>query len=252
MKKILGLLTALMMMFALSACGGDSGSGSVKVGEKSSTKLTEDNFFEVLTKAQTGAGSALMTMNMNALGQEMSITAEVNMGKTLKDTAMDMTMGMDGEEFQIIMVDGFMYLNMGELSGNKFIKIDSDDPDSPVAGDFDKMAEQMDPAAQLKTIEEATVSVKSLGDGGKLDGVKTTKWEVTVDPSKLDVDEEAAAAMPETITYLIWVGEDNLPRKQEFEVSGTKTETLFTKWGQDFNIKAPSSDQVTEGLDGLM
>ena len=189
---------------------------------------------------------------MRFRSQDMTIEASVEMGKTLEGIAMDMTMGMGEEKFQIIMLDGFMYMNMGKMSDNKYIKIDSSDPESPIAGDFEEMAEQMDPASQLKRIEEATVSLKSLGDGGKVDGVSTTKWEVTVDPSKLDVEEAEAAALPETLTYLMWVGEDNLPRKQSFEAMGTTTEILYTKWGQDFKIKAPSADQVTEDVDGLM
>lgn len=251
MKKILGLLTALVMMFALSACGGTSGSNEVKVGEKSSTKLTEKNFFEVLTKSQTEAGSAQMTMNMASMGQTMQISAKVNMGETLEDVSMDMTMDLGIMSADIIMLDGVMYMNMGEMSENKFIKVDSSDPDNPLSGDFDEMAEQMDPASQLKTLEKATLSLKKVGDGGKVDGVKTTKWEVTVDPAKMDLDEESAGLMPETLTYLMWVGEDNLPRKQTFELAGSETEVLFTQWGKDFKIKAPSKSEIVEDLNAL-
>ncbi|TXJ04720.1 MAG: ABC transporter substrate-binding protein, partial [Aeromicrobium sp.] len=55
MKKFLGLLAAVVMMFALSACGDSATTGSaakdkekVEVGEKAEVKLTEDNFFDVL------------------------------------------------------------------------------------------------------------------------------------------------------------------------------------------------------------
>jgi hypothetical protein len=253
MKKFLGLLAAVVMMFTLSACGDPATTGSaskdkekVEVGEKAEVKLTEGNFFDVLMSSQVAAGSSRMVMNMAMGGETMQMDARVQLAENLEDLAMTMSMDMGIAQTELILVDGFMYMNMGELTDNKYIKTDLADEADKSASEFKDLAKQMDPAEQLKNVKKAKISVKKLGDGGELDGVSTTKWEVTVDTSKMDLDENAAALAPKTLTYLMWIGEDNLPRRQTYSINDVETEILFTEWGHKFKINVPNADQITE------
>ncbi|TXJ06758.1 MAG: hypothetical protein E6Q27_03020 [Aeromicrobium sp.] len=253
MKKFLGLLAAVVMMFALSACGDSATTGSaakdkekVEVGEKAEVKLTEDNFFDVLMSSQVAAGSSRMVMNMAMGGETMQMDARVQLAENLEDLAMTMSMDMGIAQTELILVDGFMYMNMGKLTDNKYIKTDLANEADKSASEFKDLAKQMDPAEQLKNVKKAKISVKKLGDGGELDGVSTTKWEVTVDTSKMELDENTAALAPKTMTYLMWIGEDNLPRRQTYNINDVETEILFTEWGQKFTITAPGADKITE------
>lgn len=248
---------APLLMFALVACGGDGGSGnaasSTAVGTKAKGGVSEKNLFEKVTAAQAAAKSVTTEMKMSApegKGAAMKMTGVMRMDKDPKKTAFDTTTGTAEMPMRMIMVDGFMYINMGAMTEDKYLKVDPKDPDSPLAEQFDSVTENTDPTVQLKQLEKAVTSVKKVGDGGKVDGVNTTKFKVVVDPTKLP-DTEGAAGMPKTLEYFMWVGEDNLMRRMDMDLEGATFRVLWTKWGQPVTVKAPAKGEVVDDIPGL-
>lgn len=239
-KKFFGLSVAPLLMFALVACSGGA-------------DVSESNLFEKVTAAQTAAKSVTTEMKMGApegKGEALQMAGVMRMDSDPKKTAFDTTMGTAEMPMRMIMIDGFMYINMGAMTKEKFLKIDPNDPDSPLAEQFDSVTENTDPTAQLKQLEKAVTSIKKVGDGGKVDGVNTTKFKVLVDPSKLP-DTEGAAGMPESLEYFMWVGDDNLMRRMEMDVDGATFSVLWSKWGEPVTIEVPAKGEIVEDIPGM-
>lgn len=258
MKKTLIALLTTVVLGATAACGGSSSTAeesatltSKESSSGSGSTLTADDFGERVVAAQVKAGSAHMEVITAMNGQEYTISGDSVLSDNPEDTAISMTMDMaamgGSGEAEILLVGQVMYMSMGELSGGKFIKFDLTDPSNPLGSEVAPMLEQMDPSAQMKTFSEALTSFKELGDGGRIDGVSTTKYELVVDAEKAMTGQGADASdLPETLTYTMFIGEDDLIRKMTSSVSGADVTVLMSKWGQKVDIEAPSADQITE------
>ncbi|RLV56429.1 hypothetical protein D9V41_04945 [Aeromicrobium phragmitis] len=260
MKKFLVSLMAAFALLFVSACGGsDSSEGqsgsTEKVGEDKGTELTKDNFADEIMKAQLDAGTAHLVMTMTMGGQEITMDGDMSVAEKPADTAMSLT--MDGEalgagdtDLEMRLVDQVMYMKMGQATGDKFARIDLTDESNPMGAQFSEMMEQSNPATQVEAMGESIESFEDGGDGGEIDGVSTTKYRITLNAAKMyeaqGTDPSAMAGLPETIEYVMYVGDDNLPRRLEAEVMGATAVNEWTKWGEDVDISAPSDDEITD------
>lgn len=247
----------LMTGFGLAACGSDDGGsgggGSTEVGEESGTELTEDNFFAETTKAQLDAGSSHMTMSTGGQA-DMTAEGDVVISEDPKKTRMSMTMSMEGvstgDSMEMRLVDGVFYMNMGEMTGGKFTKMDLADESNPMGAQFNQMIDNMDPARQLEAVEKAVTGFEQKGEPEKLDGVEATPYVITVDTAKVmeqfDGAEAGASQMPEEIVYTMYIGPDNLPRRISTELMGQKVDIDYSKWGEDVSVEAPADDEISD------
>lgn len=248
----------LMTGFGLVACGSDdggSGNGgdSTEVGEESGTELTQDNFFAETTKAQLEAGSSHMTMSTGGQA-EMAAEGDILLSEDPKKTRMSMTMSMDGvstgSSMEMRLVDGIFYMNLGEMSGGKFTKMDLTDESNPMGGQFNQMIENMDPARQLEAVEKAVTGFEQKGEPQEMDGVEATPYVITVDTEKVmeqfDGADTGGTQMPDEIVYTMYVGPDNLPRRISTELMGQKVDIDYSKWGEDVSVEAPSDDEISD------
>jgi hypothetical protein len=148
------------------------------------------------------------------------------------------------------LVDQVFYMNMGQMTQGKYLKIDLTDENSPLAKQFGQILEQMDPAKQLDQFNGAVTSFEKGGDPKTIDGVKAQPYLVKVDTSKIkafmDLPESAAGSMPDSIDYTIYVGSDSLMRRIEFELAGSKSTVDYTKWGEPVEIKAPAASEISD------
>lgn len=257
------LAIILTSTFALGACSGDDdkgggGSGSsAGVGEKASTEVTEANFAEVISEAQSKAGTSHMSMKIGAGGQTLDAEGDVSVSKDPAKTRMAMKMEVPGMgSMDMRLVDEVMYMNFGAMTESKFVKIPLDDPNNPIGAQYSQMAEQMDPSKQLELFEKSLKKFSKGDDTKKIDGVETTPYEIVIDSSKLPGMEEAAAGgveIPKTLTYTMYLGPDNLPRRMVSDLMGASTTIDFSKWGEDVTIEAPTGSQLSDqSLDQLM
>lgn len=255
-KTIASLAVVATAGLGLAACGGDdSSSGSEKtstdsVGKEADTELTQDNFFTELAKAQQEAGSSHVDMAFGVSGQEIEATGDVVVGESAEDTAMQMkmTMGSMGQ-IEMRLVDNVMYMNLGPASDNKFAKIDLSDKDNPLGQQYGGLLDNIDPSKQLETVQDAVTGFEQKGGAEEIDGVEATPYVVTVDPKKITEGLEGmsgGAQVPDAITYTMFVGPDNLPRRVVTDVAGTKMTMNYTKWGEDVSVEAPAKDEISD------
>ena len=172
--KRLGVLAASATLALTAGCG--SGGSAVDNG----ADLTKANFAPEVIKAQTSAETAHVDATIEAQGQKMSMTGDMQMVKD--DVAFDMSMtgAALGGGAQFILVDRVIYLKMPGLSQtDKFIKIDTGDKSNPIAKMFDQMLGQLDPSQTFQAFDAITRLEKR--GTQEIDGVETTHYLVAVD-----------------------------------------------------------------------
>lgn len=265
MKKTLGTLIASTALVLLAACGGgggDDAEASSSGGSgvvTASGDLSRDDFVQRLSAAQLKAGSAHLEMTSALMGAEMKVSGDMRLAEKVEDVATRISMDAGPMTMDIRLVDGVMYLNMGQMSGGKFIKADLDDPDNPLAQQYGSVTEQMDPAEQLAMFDEALIEFENLGDGGTIDGVETTRIRLVLDTKKAlekqlgDTPELGQAQLPEQLEYEMFVGEDDLMRKVVMDFAGSQMTIEYSQWGEPVEVQAPAESDVVEAgeLPGL-
>jgi hypothetical protein len=231
----------------------DADTGSDDDTGVSSAGLTEDTFAQELTAAQIEAGSVTMDVTITSGGQVITAEGEVLTGADVEDSGVDMTMQVPGVgDLQMILVDGDFYMNLGQLSQNKFVVIDLDDASNPLAESFGGLQEQFDVAATTEALEDAIVGFEEVGPE-TVEGVEAEQYDVTVNTEDMlgtlgaAGGGPAAAQLPETITYSFWTDEDNLPVKMTAEAGGLfELEFIYSDWGGPVEITPPPANRISK------
>lgn len=225
----------------------DTDTGAETVG------LTEETFAEAVTDAQIEAGTATMEGTGTFGADEVAFTGQVDTGESLSDTAMSMQMELPGMgSMDMILLDNKFYLNFGEMTQDKYLVVDLNDPQG--LGALMGSLGQLNFAEQTEALEGAMEGFET-GRTETMDGVETTEYVVTVDTAKLyeqmdgplaemDVD---SLGLPETLDYSFWVGADNLPRRMSMDLGPTGSmEINISGWGEPVDISAPAPNQITK------
>jgi hypothetical protein len=257
-RRRVGVALAMVALAVTPACGGDddstgSGGAESSPSERSSPSGSPDGeaasqaaedaaaFGAALVEAQREAGSARVS---GTLGRGAKITGVMRF--TEDDAAFDMTMsgaGLGRGEARAIVVDDVLYVQVPG-AGRKFIELDPKDPDNPVAGQFT----DIDPSRTF-AVFEAVTDLERLGTE-RVDGVRTTKYAVTVDTEKsLEAqgeDPSQAGSLPDQVTYTVWVDRADLVRRIVVgpEVGGV--DLTFGEWGEPVHISAPPASRIQQ------
>ncbi|HEU5038217.1 MAG TPA: LppX_LprAFG lipoprotein [Nocardioides sp.] len=256
---------APLLATGLVACGDSDGGGSSASGTTGQVALSSDlaegdrvdpaEFVQTVTDGLEASTTAHMTMDISA-GSSGTVTAEGDVDYTSTPPSMAMTMALPtggDEKMDIRMVDGIMYLGMGQLTQGKFWKIDPSDPKGPMASmGLDKMMDQMDPAKALESMQDGISTVTYVGVEDGLD-----HYELTIDMKKMmdsmgaDVPQSALSDMPDSVTYDLWLDDQNRFTKMSMDDlpiadSSASMEMTVSDWGKEVDIEAPPADQVTE------
>jgi hypothetical protein len=245
----------LLGSLTLSACGDKDDSAGDKSDSTSSgggkVALTQANFSDVLTDSQLKAKSAHVEMTIGMGGQEVAAEGDVAVGSSPKDAAVSMTMDMSPSmKLDMRLVDEVMYMNMGSMTEDKYLKIDLTDKSNPFAKQYGQIMDQMDPAKQMETFKDAVTSFEKKGEAQTIDGVKAQPYVVKVDTTKIkafkDLPEASRSQVPDSIVYTMYVGSDDLLRRLEFDLAGSKSTMNYSKWGEPVDIKAPPADEISD------
>ena len=267
-RTLAATAVAPLLATGLVACGDDPGtSASGQTGQVAlSSDLSEGDtvepaeFVKTVEDGITSSTTAHMTMDITA-GAAGKVTAEGDVDYTSTPPSMAMTMalpampgGGDGAgEMDVRMVDGVMYLSMGQLTQGKFWKIDPSDPNGPLASmGMDKMMDQLDPAKALEQMQDGISKVTYVGAEDGLD-----HYELTIDMKKMmesmggNLPSEVQSQLPDSVTYDLWLDDQNRFTKMSMDdlpMGGTDASMQMTvsDWGKDVTIEAPPADQVTD------
>ena len=236
------LVVGLLLGF-VTACG------------STSDQLTAETLFPRVSKAQQKAGSSHVKMTLTApTGQKFTSRGQLKLGERPQDTAMAMTVtgetgGLGTVELRL--VGRAFYISLGALTQNKFAKIDLTDKSNPIARQYGDILENVDPARQVRQYEDAITKFDASGEAVKIDGVEAQPYRITVDPSKAEqLKQLDQASLPDSITFTLYVGPDDLPRRMVSQMPGqngtTRLQLDYTKWGEKVTIAAPSKARITE------
>lgn len=263
-RRLLAVPAAVALVWGLTACGGSSTEAGTETTTKPSAtaeatkeaegvEITQANFLKTISDAQAEASSYDFTMSTSAEGQSMEATGSVQ----IEDggaQALSMVMELpEMGQMEVRMAGGLTYMNLGELTGGKFLQVDPSDASNPLAAGLGDMTGEIDPTKALADAEAAVTSVTKKGDAEDVDGVQATPYEVVMDPTKLPeeqragLDQAAAAGVtvPSTFVYTYWLDADNRVRKMAFDLMGSATEMTFSNWGSGAPVTAPPADQIT-------
>lgn len=252
---------AALLALALAACGGSSTdaeaeaptspSASVEeTPEADGLDLTVENFAQVTTDAMTAAGSYDFLMEMDAAGEAMTMSGSADLSGDTQSIAVKTDMA--GLTMEVRAHEGMAYVNLGEITGGKFIAIDPTDASNPLADSFSDLAGEVDPTQDILAYEEAMVSVTPTGEPEQLDGVEVQAYDVVIDPTKapeLAADLESSlplgVEMPETITYTYWLDADALTHRIRFAFLEVSADMRFSSWGSATPVTAPAPEEIT-------
>jgi hypothetical protein len=256
---------APLLLTGFAACGddkGDSGSeakdpaaaAAVLTGLQKGDEVDPGDFVDTVSDGVKASTTAHMTMKVG-LGSMGELSGEGDLDYTADPPELAMTMDLPmagGSKTDMRYVDGVFYMSLGDLSGGKFWKLDPSDPDSPL-GDMGSMLDQVDPMGTLEKVEPAIDTVTYAGDED-VDGQSLDHYELTIDPTQLaktmDLPAEAKSQLPDSITYDIWLDDDNRLSKMHMDlpVAGAESTVDITAsdWGKDVKIEAPPASEITK------
>jgi len=255
---------APLLATGLVACGDDDSGDTTASDSTSQVALSSDlsegdevdpaDFVKTVSDGLEASTTAHLSMDVSA-GTSGRLTAEGDVDYTSTPPSMAMTMSLPAGagDMDIRMVDGLMYMSMGQLTQGKFWKIDPSDPHGALASmGMDKMMDQMDPAKALESMKDGISKVTYVGDE---DGLH--HYALTIDMRKMmdsmgsKLPQAALSQLPDTVTYDLWLDEQNRFTKMSLDdlpmggASGSMEMTV-SDWGKDVDIEAPPANQVTE------
>jgi len=249
-----------VLLTGLVACGSDSGGTDAGAGTDTSQSASGSgvqsdfkpgdsvepaDFSGLLADGFANITTAHATLKGDVGTGTLAGKGDIDYSGDSPATAMTITSGLFGSDgAEVRLVDGVMYVNIGQLSGDKFWKIDLDDPDSP----FGSLGSQIDPKSSVELLEKGLTSVEYVGEEDSLD-----HYRASVDPQALVKDlggpmaSRGASALPDSIDYDVWLDDDNRLNKLTFAMGDAATlEMALSDFGADVTIEAPPADAVAE------
>ena len=261
LRRSLAALALPLLLGGLAACGSDdegadpaSSSSSSSESEESTeagAEVDQAEFVDTMKAGIKASTTAQMTMQMDMGGQGINAEGEVDYTTTPPQMAMTMeSPAAAGESIEMRMVDGVMYMNMGQMTNDKFVSFDLSDPANLPPG-MDQLTGTMDPLAAFDSFEDGVQSVVFVGDDD-VDGEQLGHYEVKLDTSKVEQFKElpTQAELPKTVSYDLWLDDENRTRKMTMEMAmagaPVEMEVEFTNWDEPVDIAAPPASEIVE------
>lgn len=243
------------VMFGLAGCGDEGASGpgyaskdNIVEPGSSDAALSRDEIMSVSYQAAMEAGSSHMSMTMKGAA---SMSAEGDMTYDGGSSEMRMTMSMPQVAkgtIEMRLVDQKIYMQLPGLTpAGKFIAIDPQDQKSPMGKSFAGLSGQMDPLASIKSMESAVTRADRVGEA-KIDGARVDHYRLTIDTAQLtkDLKQKALPGAPKSLSYDLWLDDDDLIRKMSFDVSGAAVEMELSDWGKPVNVEPPAASDIVK------
>lgn len=284
MKRVISAVATSALLVTLAACGGDAetadeapsrdtassapaeGEDTAEAEESEETEPADEEesaeggydsaeLLDAMKAAIADSESAHVTMEMTGGGQAMSGEGDVSYAGD--ETSMQMTMQipqMGGGDMELRMLSGVMYMSIPPMTpAGKFIKIDTNDPDSPF-GDLGGVS-QGDPLATFDAFDAGLQEAEYAGVED-VDGEQLDHYVLTVDAKKAAKAQRQKyqPGMPETITYDMWMDDSDLMRRIEFDLGALGGGTAgaggmvmtMNDWGKPVTVKAPPASAIVE------
>jgi hypothetical protein len=260
----IGTAAGAALIVSLSACQdtGDGKQSGAQVPAAQAIALVSqktaavDSYKVAITAAGTGQASAKLRGNI-----QIRLKPDLAAIGTLDSATMHGASLPSGER-AILLGDTFYAKVPQQLSqftgGKPWVKFSVSQAGKQAGVNLDGVIKRADPAQQTK-IFTGSKDAKKVGTES-INGVKTTHYQGTVTPEQAgQLDPKAQEAFKRfysssgahKVTFDLWVGKDNLPRKLVTRVSadkGTGSSTMiFSDYNKSFSVSAPPASEVTDG-----
>jgi hypothetical protein len=264
LRRSLAALALPLLLGGLAACGSDDEGADPAASSSSSADSDESSevesggevdkaaFVDDLKAGLEASTTAKMAMHMDMGGQVIHADGDVDYTTSPPQMAMTMeSPAAAGETIEMRLVDEVLYMNMGQMTNNKFVSYDLTDADSLPPG-MDQLSTTMNPLAAFDSFEEGVQSVVFVGDED-VDGEEVGHYEVKVDTSKIEQFKElpTQAELPQTVSYDLWLDDQDRMRKMTMtmDMGGApmELEVGFSDWDEPVDISAPPASEVVDG-----
>jgi hypothetical protein len=269
-RRLVAVTAASVVLVGVGGCGGDdttpvaddspaTGSSSAQepTAESEAAETEEepeaqpggydaDELLAAMKAAVADNESSHMVMQISGGGQEMNAEGDVSYeGDT---TSMQLTMQapqLGAGVIEMRLVDDVMYMSMPPMTQpGKFLKFDIDDPSSPM-GSLGGIT-QGDPMATFEAFDEGLEKVEYLGSED-LDGEELDHYVLTVDgAAAAKVQGAPAGSVPKTLTYDLWLDDDDLMRRVQYTMQGGGVTITMSDWGEPVTVKAPAPGAIMQ------
>jgi hypothetical protein len=274
LRRSLAAGTAALALVALAGCGGDDDSASTASDKSSTSASPSPGPSEPTSSSQAPSDAASDASDAPEAGTELSADefASVIQGaldeattanvRVQTGSAMDLkgqvdfttdppSAQMHGDitgagAIDTVLLDNVIYVKSEVFgTGDKWIKLDLDDPNSPLGA----LGDQLDPTSSLKNLLDGIKSATYTGEED-VDGETLDHYTAVIDTKALlkglPAEAAGAAGLPATVDYQLWFDADGLIRKFSVDLGATgASEGTFSDWGTEVDIKAPPASQVT-------
>jgi hypothetical protein len=275
LRRSLATAAAVTLLTALAACGGDdSGDAtdepttatsdtadeSEAAAEESEEpaddeaddeaaegeEISADEFLDTFRDGVENSTTGHMMMTTGFSGMSIDAEGDVDYRTDPPAMAVDMTIPSMGGAIDMRFVEGIFYMNMGQASQNKFIKLDPSDPDSPM-GDIGELTESMDPVRSFEQFAAGLEKVVYVGEED-VDGEPADHYVLTLDTTKIESLKDAGTAgIPKELDYDIWLDDENRMRQVLIDMgSSGQIDMSIEDWGQEVEIEAPAANEIVE------
>jgi hypothetical protein len=260
----LGILLALVLALAASACGGT---------EPSTEQAPQDAVVLAASKTNdAGTYKADITGSVDVAGQSIDMAGTGEFDGAQQRGNMSYTMSLNGQDMDMEMVFAYpaIYMHfppeLAPLPGGKtWVKMDLEKLGQQAGFDFGQImqAGQSDPSQGLDFLRGAT-GVQAVGDED-VRGVATTHYTGVVDLQSLgakspelkaQVDQLVERSGISRVPIEVWIDDEGFVRrmKQSFEGNGTlpmnmTMTTEFYDFGTDVSVEEPPADDVVDFSD---
>jgi hypothetical protein len=231
-----------------SDSGSDGGSASGSTAAAPEGGYDAEALLAAMKAAVEDTESAHLVMDIASQGQQMA--GEGDFSYEGDQTEMQMTMDVPdmGSTLEMRLVDEIMYVAMPPLSPKgKFLKIDVNDPNSPM-GDLSSVT-QGDPRQTFDAFEAGLQKARYVGEE-QVDGETLDHYVLTVDAAKAaeaqGMGGQGAAAGPKTLTYDLWIDDQNLMRKITMDSGGVDLTMEMSQWGEPVTVEAPPASAIMQ------
>ena len=197
-----------------------------------------DQFAERLTAGIANTKQAHLVISMTGAGGEMSGSGDVDY--TSDPPEMQMTMEVGPQSIGMVLVDGTMYVKSSQ-AGRKYFAFDLSDPTNPLGAGF---AEQLDPAASMKTFVKALKSVVAAGSE-TVDGRQLDRYDLTVDTTMLP-NQQANAQLPADMKVTVWLDDKDRMARSVMDMGAIRYDATMTDFEKALELEAPPADEITQ------
>ena len=254
---------AALMMTGLTACGGggtpaadapssavaSAGSSSAASSPSAAESPSGYDAQELLAAMKAAVAenkTSHITMDLNGGGQSMTGDGDISYEGESSSMQLELKAPQLGKgTIEMRMIDGIVYMAMPPMTPKgKFIKFDTNDPNSPF-GQLGGLTGG-DPLSSFEAFDAGLKKVDYVGQES-VDGEDMDHYVLTVDARKAAKAQGMTSmpqGMPKTVDYDLWLDDQDLMRRMEFDMGGGGMTMTMSDWGEPVTIKAPPKSAV--------